>query len=71
MYKFLNKSLRKCKVNKETIFDDFKKFNKDFWKIFKVINEKRVVKQWFYILKMNKSAVKYSVKFQYIAVLTD
>ena len=71
LHKFLNKSLRKCKVNKKSIFSDFKKFKKELWKTFKVIDEKRVTKQQFYILKINKLAVKYSVKFQCIAVLTD
>ncbi len=30
LYKFLNKSLRECKANKEMIFNDFKKFKKEF-----------------------------------------
>ena len=71
LYKILNKSLRECKANKEMIFNDFKKFKKEFWKTFKVINEKRAVKLQFYILKINKLIIKYSVKFQHIAVLTD
>ena len=41
LHKFLDKSLRKYKVNKETIFNDFKKFKKELWKIFEVINEKK------------------------------
>ncbi len=44
LYKFLNKSLRKCKADKELIFNDFKKFKKELWKTFKVINEKKAVK---------------------------
>jgi len=36
-----------------------------------VIDEKRTVKQQLYILKMNKSAIKYSAKFQHIVILTD
>ncbi len=53
------------------IFNDFKKFKKELWKTFEVINEKRAVKWQLYILKMNKSAVKYSVKFQCIVILTN
>jgi len=53
------------------IFSDFKKFKKELWKTFKVINEKRAAEQWLYTLKINKSAVKYLAKFQHIAVLTD
>ncbi len=53
------------------IFSNFKKFKKELQKTFKVINEKRAAKQQFYILKMNKSAVKYSVKFQHIVALTN
>jgi len=36
-----------------------------------VINEKRAVKWWLHMLKMNKSVIKYSVKFQCIVTLTD
>ncbi len=53
------------------IFSDFKKFKKELWKIFRVINEKRAVKQQLYTLKMNKSAIKYLMKFQHIVALTD
>ena len=45
LHKFLDKSLREYKVDKEMIFNNFKKFKKELWKIFRVINEKRVVKQ--------------------------
>ena len=44
---------------------------KNFEEFFRVINEKRAVKWWLYTLKINKSAVKYSVKFQCIVILTD
>ncbi len=71
LHEFLDKSLRKWKINKKLIFNDFKKFKKELWKTFKVINKKRAVKWWLYTLKMNKLAVKYSVKFQCIVILTD
>jgi len=71
LHEFLNKSLRKCKVNKKSIFDNFKKFKKKLWKTFKVINEKRAAEQWLYMLKINKLIVKYSVKFQCIAALMN
>ena len=45
LHEFLDKSLKKWDINKELIFNDFKKFKKEFWKIFEVINEKRAVKQ--------------------------
>ncbi len=44
LHKFLDKSSRKHKVNKDLIFNDFKKFKKELWKTFRVINEKKVVK---------------------------
>jgi len=53
------------------IFSNFKKFKKELQKTFEVIDEKRAAKQQLYMLKMNKSAVKYSAKFQCIAALTD
>ncbi len=71
LHEFLDKSSKKWDTDKELIFNDFKKFKKELWKTFKVINEKRAVKQWLYTLKMNKSVIKYSVKFQYIVALTD
>ncbi len=71
LHEFLDKSSKKQDINEELIFNDFKKFKKELWKTFEVINEKRAVKQWFYTLKMNKSAVKYLMKFQCIAALTD
>ena len=36
-----------------------------------MINKKRTVEQWLHTLKMNKSAIKYSAKFQCIVILTD
>ncbi len=71
LHEFLDKSSKKWDADKELIFSDFKKFKKELWKTFKVINEKRVTKQWLYTLKINKSAVKYLVKFQCIVILTD
>jgi len=53
------------------IFSDFKKFKKELWKTFRVIDEKRAAEWQLYTLKINKSAAKYSVKFQCITVLID
>ncbi len=36
-----------------------------------MIDEKRAAEWQLYILKMNKSAIKYSAKFQHIVILTD
>jgi len=71
LHEFLDKSPKKQDTNKESIFSDFKKFKKELWKAFEVVNEKRAVKQWLHTLKMNKSVAKYSVEFQCIAALTD
>ncbi len=71
LHEFLDKSSKKQDINEELIFSNFKKFKKELWKTFKVIDEKRAVKQQLYTLKMNKSAVKYSAKFQCIVILTD
>ncbi len=45
LYEFLDKSLKKWDINKELIFSNFKKFKKELWKTFEVINKKRAVKQ--------------------------
>jgi len=71
LHEFLDKSLKKQNADEESIFSDFKKFKKELWKTFEVINEKRAAKWWLYTLKMNKSVIKYSAKFQCITVLTD
>jgi len=71
LHKFLDKSSKKQDINEELIFSNFKKFKKELWKTFKVIDEKRAAEQWLHTLKMNKSAVKYSAKFQHIVALTD
>ncbi len=71
LHEFLDKSSKKWDTDKESIFSDFKKFKEELWKTFEVINEKRAAEWWLYTLKMNKSAVKYSVKFQHIVVLID
>ena len=44
LHEFLDKSSKKQDINKELIFSDFKKFKKELWKTFEVINEKRAVK---------------------------
>ncbi len=71
LHEFLDKSPKKWDTNKESIFGDFKKFKKELWKAFEVVDEKRAVKQQLHTLKMDKSAAKYSVKFQCITALTD
>ncbi len=44
LHEFLDKSSKKWNINKELIFDNFKKFKKELWKTFEVIDEKRAVK---------------------------
>ncbi len=45
LHEFLDKSLKKWDIDKELIFNDFKKFKKELWKTFEVINEKRTAEQ--------------------------
>jgi len=71
LHEFLDKSSKKWNINKELIFSDFKKFKKELWKTFEVIDEKRAAEWWLHTLKMNKSAIKYLIKFQHIVALTD
>ncbi len=71
LHEFLDKSLKKWDTDEELIFSNFKKFKKELWKTFEVIDEKRAAEQQLHILKMNKSVIKYSVKFQHIVALTN
>jgi len=71
LHEFLDKSSKKWDTDEELIFSDFKKFKKELWKTFEVIDEKRAAKQWLHTLKMNKSVIKYSAKFQHITALTN
>ncbi len=71
LHEFLDKSSKKWDTDEELIFSNFKKFKKELWKTFKVIDEKRAAEQQLHILKMNKSVIKYSVKFQHIVALTN
>jgi len=71
LHEFLNKILKKQMNNKKFIFNNYKKFKNELWRDFKIVNEKQAAERWLYILKMNKLAVKYAAKFQWIAVLTD
>ncbi len=45
LHEFLDKSSKKWDIDKELIFNDFKKFKKELWKTFEVINEKRTAEQ--------------------------
>ncbi len=71
LHEFLDKTSKKQINNKKFIFSNYKKFKNELWRAFRVVNEKWAVKRWLYILKMNKSAVKYAAEFQWIAALTD
>ena len=45
LHEFLDKSSKKQDTDKESIFNDFKKFKKELWRAFEMIDEKRAVKQ--------------------------
>jgi len=71
LHEFLDKTLKKQMNNKKSVFNDYKKFKNELQKVFEVVDEKQAAERWLHILKMNKSAVKYAAKFQWIAALTD
>ena len=71
LHEFLKKSVRKREADKESVFDNFKKFKVELRKAFSVVDEKWAAEQWLHTLKMNQSAAKYAAEFQCIAVLTD
>ncbi len=71
LHEFFDKTLKKWMNNKKFIFSDYKKFKNELQRAFRVVDEKQAAERWLYILKMNKSAVKYAAEFQWIAALTD
>ncbi len=71
LHEFLDKTLKKQMNNKKFIFDNYKKFKDELQKAFRVVDKKQAAERWLYILKMNKSAVKYVTEFQQVAALTD
>jgi len=71
LHEFLNKTSKKWMNNKKSIFNDYKKFKKELWRAFRVVNKKWAAKRQLHILKMNKSAVKYAAEFQQIAALMN
>jgi len=71
LHEFLKKLIREKEANKESVFDNFKKFKKELRKAFSVIDKKQAAEWWLHTLKMNWLTVKYAVKFQCIAALTN
>jgi len=71
LHEFLNKTLKKQMNNKKFIFNNYKKFKDELQRAFRVVDKKWAAERWLHILKMNKSAVKYAAKFQWVATLTD
>jgi len=71
LHEFLDKTLKKWMNDKESIFDNYKKFKNELQRAFKVVDEKWAAERWLHILKMNKSAAKYATEFQWIAALMD
>jgi len=57
--------------NKKFIFSNYKKFKDELQRAFKIVDEKQAAERRLYILKMNKSAVKYAAEFQQIATLMN
>jgi len=71
LHEFLDKSSKKWMNNKKSIFNDYKKFKKELWRAFKVVDEKQAAERRLHILKMNKLTVKYAAEFQQIAALMN
>jgi len=57
--------------NKKSIFNNYKKFKNELQRAFRVVDKKQAAERQLYILKMNKSTVKYAAEFQQIAALMD
>jgi len=71
LHEFLNKMIKKRNKDKKLIFDDYRKFKEKLQQVFEIVNEKQVTEQCIYILWQNESVIKYSIKFQQIATLTE
>jgi len=71
LHEFFDKMIKKRNKDKELIFDNYEKFKEKLWWIFEIIDKKQAVKQHIHILWQNESVIKYSMKFQWIATLTE
>jgi len=71
LHEFLEKSVREREADKESVFDNFKKFKKELRKAFSVVDEKWAAERQLHTLKMDWLAVKYAAEFQCITALTD
>jgi len=60
--------IKKRNENKKLIFDDYRKFKKKLWWVFRVVNKKWTAEQHIYILWQNKLVIKYSTEFQWIMI---
>ncbi len=71
LHEFLDKTSKKWMNNKKSIFNNYKKFKNELQRAFRVVDKKQAAERQLYILKMNKSTVKYAAEFQQIAALMD
>jgi len=71
LHEFLDKMIKKRNKDKKSIFDDYRKFKEKLWWVFEVVDKKQAAKQHIHILWQNESVIKYLMKFQQIATLTE
>jgi len=63
LHDFLDKTSHERNTDKKFIYDNYEKFKKELWWIFKIVNETQATKQYIHVLQQNESVIKYSVKF--------
>jgi len=71
LHEFFNKMVKKRSEDKKLIFDNYRKFKEKLQWVFEIVNKKQAAEQYIHTLQQNKSAVKYSMKFQWIVTLTE
>jgi len=42
LHEFFDKMIKKRNKNKKLIFDDYRKFKKELWWVFKIVNKKQI-----------------------------
>jgi len=71
LHEFFDQMIKERNKDKELIFDNYEKFKEKLQWVFKIVNKKWTAEWHIHILWQNESVIKYSMKFQWIAALTE
>jgi hypothetical protein len=70
LHEFLDKTSKKWMNNKKFIFNNYKKFKNELWRVFKIVDKKWAAENDFTFWRWT-STVKYAAEFQWITALMN